>query len=204
MIIGQMTSAPFLLAAGVVYPFYATFKALQSKNGDETTRWLQYWMIFVALSQLEFVFDGIGAYLPLYFEAKLLFVLWLCVGRFKGATYLCEKYVEPLLIAHQGKIDEQISLVTSRASNFKVEDLGTIVNWLTTKVETLAKAAPKGPPPKNTPAAKPAAEPVKKVEEKQVEKPQDPDEPTHGTDSPPPSTINDDVVDVSEEAKKEQ
>ena len=121
MIIGQMTSAPFLLLAGVVHPAYQTYKALDSGSTTESARWLQYWMIFVAFSQIEFLFDMIGAYVPLYFEAKLLFVLWLSTTRFQGATLLCEKYVKPFLKTHESKIDEQIAFVSARAANFKVE-----------------------------------------------------------------------------------
>ena len=78
MILGQITSTPIIMVAGVVYPAYCTFKATQ-KGADaaEATRWLHYWMIFAAFSTIEWLVDLIGAYLPFYYEAKLCFVYWL-------------------------------------------------------------------------------------------------------------------------------
>jgi len=196
-----MLSTPIIMVAGVVYPAYSTFKATQ-KGADaaETTRWLHYWMIFAAFSTIEWLVDMVGAYLPFYFEAKLMFVLWLVMARFKGATTLCTKYAEPLLIQHQAAIDEQLSSLSSKVSNFTVDDVGAFVNWVTAKAESYTNAgATKGAPkPATASAAAPAAAPkpaAAKAPEVPQEKPQEPDE-TH-------ETVNsDDAVDGEEKKEK--
>ena len=198
MIIGQVTSAPFLLLAGVVHPAYQT-QGPRQRQHHQSARWLQYWMIFVALSQIEF-FDMIGAYVPLYFEAKLLFVLWLSTTRFQGATLLCEKYVKPFLKTHESKIDEQIAFVSARAANFKVEDVGAAVNWITAKAETLANAKPAAAKPPLPPSPPPLPPPSPL--------PPPPQRPTRSRPrscrSPTKPPTVDDAVDIADESKKEQ
>lgn len=194
MLLGSLTSAPFITLAGVIYPAYSTWKTLQAGNQSAMTRWLQYWMIFALFSTFEFAFDMVGAYLPLYYEAKLAFMLWLSTERFQGATVLCQKYVEPLLLKNQSTIDEQIAFASSRLANFKVEDVGALVTWLTEMAGKNAPAAVAAPAAK--PAAAAPAKPAAAPKEAQKEAPQEPDE-TH-------ETVSDDAVDVSDDAKKDK
>jgi len=185
MILGSVTSVPLLLVSTVAYPAYRTFKAVESKDATTMARWLQYWMLFAVFSTFEGILDLIGAYLPLYYETKLCFMLWLVVDRFEGASVLYQKYASPLLLKYQEPIDGQLKSMEKAASNFKVEDIATFMTWAVdsfNKVKGTEKPAPA--------ADKPAA--AKKVEQK--EKPLEPDE-THETEDAP--------VDISsEEAKK--
>merc|ERR1719482_2085807 len=96
-------------------------------------RWLQYWLIFALLSLLDSVIDGIGAYLPFYYEIKVGFMLWLTLDKFKGATLICTKYVEPFLSDKTGAIDAQIDFVSAKAKNLKADDLRTFVTWVQSK-----------------------------------------------------------------------
>jgi len=195
MIIGSLTSAPFLMAAGIIYPAYSTWKGLQKGDPSTMTRWLQYWMIFALFTTVEWALDLVGAYLPLYYEAKLAFMVWLVAERFQGATVLCKKYVEPLLLQHQGAIDEHLTLASSKLANLKIEDVGAMVNYVTemaSKAQPSATAAAKP----TAAAAKSPAKPIVMGKEVQKEAPQEPDE-TH-------ETVSDDAVDVSDDAKKDK
>jgi hypothetical protein len=199
MILGHMLSTPLILVAGVVYPAYATFKATQPEaDAKETTRWLHYWMIFAAFSTVEWLLDLVGAWVPFYYELKLMFVLYLVTARFKGASAICTKYVEPVLSQHQSAIDEQLKSVSDKASNFTVDDVGKLVNWVTTKAEGYAgkKAASQPKPAAAAAAAAPApAKPAAATTKPAAPASPVPDE-THETVS------GDDAVDVSSEDKK--
>merc|ERR1719284_1178095 len=58
-------------------------------------RWLQYWLIFSVFSSVAFIFDMVGDNgifpIPFYYEAKVAFVLWLILDKFKGATLPVQK-----------------------------------------------------------------------------------------------------------------
>lgn len=174
-----LAARQILALVGTVYPAYATAKATTTKDGDELARWCQYWLIFAIVSLVSFAVDMVGTMLPFYWEARVFFALWLVADKFKGATFLCEKYMEPFLTKHQPTIDSQIDFVMERAKDLKSEDVRKLAEWAQAKAQGQA--------------AKPAAAAAKKAVEKaakaveQTAKPQDPD----------------DVVDVSAEAKKE-
>lgn len=183
MIIGSMIAAPAFALIGTVYPAYATAKAIGDKESEAMARWCQYWLIFSVLSLVMPVLDFLGSFLPFYYEAKLLFVLWLCVDKFKGATFICQKYLEPFLATHQGKIDEHLDFLVARAKDFKVDDLRTLVDWAQAQANGKAVAG-------GVAAAKKAAAAVtEKVNEQADDKPQEPE---------------DEPVDVSEDAKKDK
>ena len=105
MVLSVMVLASAVLAlVGTVYPAYATAKAVTAKETDEMTRWCQYWLIFAMMSLVAFAVDMVGSMLPFYWEARVVFALWLVADKFKGATFLCVKYVEPALATHQATI----------------------------------------------------------------------------------------------------
>ena len=176
MVLSVMVLASAVLAlVGTVYPAYATAKAVTAKETDEMTRWCQYWLIFAMMSLVAFAVDMVGSMLPFYWEARVVFALWLVADKFKGATFLCVKYVEPALATHQATIDAQIDFVVARAKDLNVEDVRKLAEW--------AQAQASGK------AAKPAAAAAKKAVEKKAAAKEQVDTP-------------DDVVDVAE-AKKE-
>lgn len=56
---------------GFVYPAYASMKALESKNKDDDTKWLTYWVVFACFSVIEFFSDFIVGWFPLYWLIKV-------------------------------------------------------------------------------------------------------------------------------------
>lgn len=47
--------------------------------------------------------------IPFYFEAKLLFVLWLVLPQTRGATLLYVSYIDPFLAEHEESIDAALT-----------------------------------------------------------------------------------------------
>lgn len=174
MIIGGMLAAPILLCAQTIFPAYATYKAVVANEAEGMARWLQYWLVIAALSLVDGILDMVGAYLPFYLECKIAFVFWLSLDKFQGSTFLFKKYIEPLLSDKTEAIDEQIDFLTTRVKNFKVEDVRTLVNWLSSKdmkavINTVSAAAAK--------KAAVAGEAISKASvPEQADKPQEPEE----------------------------
>lgn len=40
-------------------------------------KWLTYWVVYSTISTVEILFASIFGWIPLYYEAKLVFVIWL-------------------------------------------------------------------------------------------------------------------------------
>ena len=47
------------LLVGTIYPAYKSFKAIESKEKDDDTQWLIYWVVFAFFSVIE-IFTGLS------------------------------------------------------------------------------------------------------------------------------------------------
>ncbi len=57
---------------------------------------------------LELFADNLISWLPLYYEAKIAFVVWLTLPRFRGATILYDKVVHQYMLRYEPEIDAGI------------------------------------------------------------------------------------------------
>ncbi|EME29450.1 Receptor expression-enhancing protein 3 [Galdieria sulphuraria] len=96
---------------GILYPAYCTFKTLKRQEFDEQTQWLTFWIVYSCFMVLERVADVLLAWIPLYYECKLLFVCWLVLPQFRGAHLLYKQYVGPCLARRETQIDHTINKV---------------------------------------------------------------------------------------------
>ena len=67
------------IAAGIVYPVYASCKALDGGSAPEKSHWLAYWVAFGGFSALE---AFLTQRFPGYYHLKLLLLLWLQSKRY--------------------------------------------------------------------------------------------------------------------------
>ncbi|VDK23685.1 unnamed protein product [Anisakis simplex] len=76
LIVGQC--AQFLCnAIGFAYPAYASVKAIRTAEKDDDTQWLTYWTVFAFFSLIDFFAHVIMDVIPLYWLAKVIFLLYL-------------------------------------------------------------------------------------------------------------------------------
>jgi hypothetical protein len=139
MLLGSYTSALPLAAASVCFPAYFTFKALQTTDAaaPAKSRWLQYWLVLALTTPVWWMLDFLSAWIPLYYEAKLAFALWLSLDRFKGATVLSSEYLEPFLLTHQSLVDDTLVLVQKKVTNLKSDDVRSMIDFCSAKVQEL-------------------------------------------------------------------
>lgn len=52
----------------------------------------------------------------MYYEAKIVFIAWLTLPQFQGATVLYRTLIEPALRKYEGEIDEGIARARSSAA----------------------------------------------------------------------------------------
>ncbi|KAK9825598.1 hypothetical protein WJX74_008966 [Apatococcus lobatus] len=89
----------------LVYPTWESFKAIGTAAKADDTQWLTYWVVYNLLTTLEYLLMGLFSYVPLYYEAKVLFIIWLIAPQTKGAQLLFETIVRPFLVQYASKID---------------------------------------------------------------------------------------------------
>eukprot|EP01083_Nonionella_stella_P304055 1054913_1 len=82
---------------GVVYPGWCSLKAIKSKQKDDDTFWLSYWLIFGIFSVIESITDILLFWIPFYFGLKILFYFYLFSPQLKGALTLYYALLEPLV-----------------------------------------------------------------------------------------------------------
>nr|XP_025729659.1 receptor expression-enhancing protein 4 isoform X4 [Callorhinus ursinus] len=93
------------LVFGMLYPAYASYKAVKTKNIREYVRWMMYWIVFALFMAVETFTDIFISWFPFYYEIKMAFVLWLLSPYTKGASLLYRKFVHPSLSRHEKEID---------------------------------------------------------------------------------------------------
>lgn len=64
-------------SVGFLYPAYASIHAIETKQKDDDTKWLTYWVVFAIFSLMEFFADLIVGWFPLYWLIK---VKWRLMG----------------------------------------------------------------------------------------------------------------------------
>uniref|UniRef100_A0A8D0H5F7 Receptor expression-enhancing protein n=1 Tax=Sphenodon punctatus TaxID=8508 RepID=A0A8D0H5F7_SPHPU len=94
-----------VLVFGMLYPAYASYKAVKTKNIREYVRWMMYWIVFALFMSTETLADMFISWFPFYYEIKMAFVVWLLSPYTRGASLLYRKFVHPTLSRREKEID---------------------------------------------------------------------------------------------------
>ncbi|XP_067035277.1 receptor expression-enhancing protein 2-like isoform X3 [Acropora muricata] len=91
--VSYVVSRVIMLVFGTLYPAYASYKAMKTKNVREYVRWMMYWIVFALFITAELFADLIfGFWFPFYYELKIIFMLWLLLPASKDI----DSYIEQL------------------------------------------------------------------------------------------------------------
>lgn len=86
---------------GFAYPAYASILAIESRNKDDDTLWLTYWVVFAALSIVEFFSDFILTLIPFYWMLKCMFLIWCFLPwRLNGSKFIYYRFIRPVFLSH--------------------------------------------------------------------------------------------------------
>ncbi|XP_071448394.1 uncharacterized protein [Hetaerina americana] len=100
----------YRLVFGTLYPAYASYKAVRSRDVREYVKWMMYWIVFALFTCGETITDVfLSFWFPFYYEIKIGFVLWLLSPATKGSSILYRKFVHPMLTNREQEIDEYIA-----------------------------------------------------------------------------------------------
>ncbi|XP_072491024.1 receptor expression-enhancing protein 4 isoform X2 [Notamacropus eugenii] len=107
--------ADLVLVFGMLYPAYASYKAVKTKNIREYVRWMMYWIVFAFFMTVETFTDIFVSWFPFYYEIKMAFVVWLLSPYTKGASLLYRKFIHPALSYREKEIDSYIVQAKERS-----------------------------------------------------------------------------------------
>jgi len=107
--ISAILSRIVILGLGTLYPAYASYKAVKTKNVKEYVKWMMYWIVFALFTFIETLADTLVSWLPFYYELKIVFVLWLLSPATNGSSILYRKFVHPQLSKREKEIDSCIA-----------------------------------------------------------------------------------------------
>jgi len=111
---------------GVMYPAYASFKAL--KNRADVDLWLTYWVVFalwtVSEMFLDLVCHSVLGYH--YYGCKIAFILYLTLPQFRGFEVLYSKYLEPALTSNEQRIDQGLKVAMELAEARATQMVGLV------------------------------------------------------------------------------
>jgi len=114
---GGFVSSYLCVVVGVVYPSYASFKALETDGKDDDTQWLIYWVVYSAFGVIETFADTFLSWFPFYYETKLALLIALQIPQLKLAPTIYNTYLRPFLKKHETEIDNIANETMSAAKN---------------------------------------------------------------------------------------
>eukprot|EP00835_Amoeboradix_gromovi_P007082 NODE_1044_length_1788_cov_0.240379.p1 type:complete len:205 gc:universal NODE_1044_length_1788_cov_0.240379:1396-782(-) len=89
---------------GLIYPGNKSLKAIKSSATEDDTKWLTYWVVYATFATVESFTDLLINWVPFYYTAKVLFLLYLSLPQFDGAVKVYQ-IIEPFLTKEGSKMD---------------------------------------------------------------------------------------------------
>lgn len=90
---------------GFVYPAYKSLVALETSHKEDDSKWLTYWIVFAAFSVVEFFSDCLMSWFPLYWLAKIVFLLYCSADiPINGSAVIYNRLIRPFFLKHKSRL----------------------------------------------------------------------------------------------------
>ncbi|KAF8044239.1 hypothetical protein BT93_A2276 [Corymbia citriodora subsp. variegata] len=118
--LGKFITRCLLLVFGYAYPAFLCYKTVEKNRVqiEELRHWCQYWIIVAIFTVLERIADVLISWLPMYWELKLGFIIYLWHPKTKGTGYVYETLFHPFMARHEREIDTKLVEWEARAWDF--------------------------------------------------------------------------------------
>ncbi len=83
---------------GILFPGYASLRAVLSTDKDDDTYWLKYWMMYALLELPSFIFESTMKKFPVYWLIKAFVLVLFYIHPFHGAQLFYDKISTPLYL----------------------------------------------------------------------------------------------------------
>ncbi|CAA6664036.1 unnamed protein product [Spirodela intermedia] len=68
----------------LMYPLYASVRAIESPSSVDDEQWLAYWILYSFLTLTEMVAEPVLNWFPMWYHVKVAFMAWLVLPQFRG------------------------------------------------------------------------------------------------------------------------
>lgn len=82
----------------LVYPLYASIRAIETRSSEDDKQWLTYWILYSMITLFELTFAKLIEWIPFWSYVKLILTCWLVIPYFSGAAHVYEHYVRPVVL----------------------------------------------------------------------------------------------------------
>ncbi|XP_074279178.1 putative HVA22-like protein g [Silene latifolia] len=157
--IGFFFTRILVMIFGYMYPAYECFKSVERNKPEiEQLRfWCQYWILAAVLTVFERVADTFVSWVPMYCEAKLVFIIYLWYPKTKGTNFVYESFFKPFLSKHETVIDRNLLELRTRAGDLAFMYCQKAVGYGQTRIFEILHfvASQSTPKPRSTKTRKP-------------------------------------------------
>ncbi|TID25266.1 hypothetical protein E2P81_ATG04368 [Venturia nashicola] len=130
----------------VLFPIFASYKALRTADAAQLTPWLMYWVVMSIVGTFESTFNFILCWIPFYSWIRLGGHLYLILPGKQGATEIYQSHVHPFLSEYEEDIDVFISSSHDRAKVMGLQYMKQLIEWAKVNVLGMQPRAPTPPP----------------------------------------------------------
>ncbi|CAK4259699.1 unnamed protein product [Aphanomyces euteiches] len=131
---GALLSRLVVSGVGVLYPAYASFKALESPADDDDKQWLTYWVVYALTTSVEEAAETVLQFFPGYYVLKCLFLVWLMLPKTRGAAIIYRSFIRPLLKKYEPLLDAKLIALRSAADKYVADLHARVQDTLRTKL----------------------------------------------------------------------
>ena len=91
---------------GIVIPSICSIRAIETKDPEDDKQWLTYWVVYGIFTFIDLFSGFILKYVPFYFVLKILFLIWLFLPSFKGASIIYKTIIVKFFNKYREQIDD--------------------------------------------------------------------------------------------------
>lgn len=118
----------------ILFPAFASYKAIRSGNPAQLTPWLMYWVVLSGILLAESWTVFIIGWFPFYSWIRLFFLSYLVLPQTQGARILFQQYVDPFFAQHEREIEELIGRTHERAKALGLQYFYQLIDIIREKV----------------------------------------------------------------------
>jgi receptor expression-enhancing protein 5/6 len=90
---------------GFLYPAYMSFKAIETKAGEDDTQWLTFWVVYAVCTIFDPLINAVFYFLPFYYLFKLAFYIYLFHPKSMGARTIYNLGIKNFLMKVEAQIE---------------------------------------------------------------------------------------------------
>ncbi|WPG99090.1 Hypothetical protein R9X50_00189900 [Acrodontium crateriforme] len=133
----------------ILFPVFASYKALQSSDPASLTPWLMYWVTLSLVLLVENQFYFVLAWVPFYPWLRLGLHLYLVLPGKQGSVYIYQQYIHPFLSEHEREIDRMITNGHASAKAAGMDVIKRAIEYIRINILGGQARQPTPPPSRN-------------------------------------------------------